>query len=75
VRALDRLLQAFHQKGLLEVGGKAEFRIRTAKADAAGTPFADYVWKLHLRSVEATEAADCGTGDSGRFVEWCVVPT
>ncbi len=30
---LDRLFQAFGQKGLLEVGGKAEFRIRKAKRD------------------------------------------
>ena len=45
VRAFDRLLQAFSQKGLLEVGGKAEFRIRNAKADAAGTAFAHYIWK------------------------------
>jgi hypothetical protein len=42
---LDCLLQAFHQKGLLEVGGTAEFRIRKAKEDGGGTAFADYVWK------------------------------
>ena len=42
---LDRLLQAFGQKGLLEVGGKPEFRIRKAKEDGGGTAFADYVWK------------------------------
>jgi hypothetical protein len=41
---LDRLLQAFHQKGLLEIG-KAEFRIRKAKEDGGGTAFADFVWK------------------------------
>jgi hypothetical protein len=41
---LDRLLQAFAQKGLLEIG-KAEFRIRKAKEDGGGTAFADYVWK------------------------------
>ena len=42
---LDRLLQAFGQRGLLEVGGTAEFRIRKAKEDGGGTAFADYVWK------------------------------
>ena len=42
---LDRLFQAFGQKGLLEVGGKPEFRIRKAKEDGGGTAFADYVWK------------------------------
>ena len=45
VRAIDRLFQAFGQKGLLEVGGTAEFRIRKAKEDGGGTAFADYVWK------------------------------
>jgi hypothetical protein len=42
---LDRLLQAFGQKGLLEVGGQPEFRIRKSKEDGGGTAFADYVWK------------------------------
>ena len=42
---LERLFQAFGQKGLLDVGGKAEFRIRKAKEDGGGTAFADYVWK------------------------------
>ncbi len=42
---LDRLFQAFGQKGLLEVGGKPEFRIRKSKEDGGGTAFADYVWK------------------------------
>jgi hypothetical protein len=41
---LDRLLQAFYQKGLLEIG-KAGFRIRKAKQDGGGTAFADFVWK------------------------------
>jgi hypothetical protein len=36
---LDRLFQAFGQKGLLEVGGTAEFRIRKAKEDGGGTAF------------------------------------
>ena len=42
---LDRLFQAFWQKGILEVGGHPEFRIRKAKEDGGGTAFADYVWK------------------------------
>jgi hypothetical protein len=41
---LDRLLQAFSQKGVLETG-KAEFRIRKSKEDGGGTAFADFVWK------------------------------
>jgi MmeI, N-terminal domain len=45
---LDRLFQAFGQKGLLEVGGTAEFRIRKAKEDGGGTAFADCVWKPHV---------------------------
>jgi hypothetical protein len=48
VRVLDRLFQAFGQRGLLEVGGTAEFRIRKAKEDGGGTAFADYVWKPHV---------------------------
>jgi SAM-dependent methyltransferase len=42
---LDRLFQAFGQKGSLDVGGKPEMRIRKAKEDGGGTSFADYVWK------------------------------
>jgi len=42
---LNKLFQAFGQKGLLEVGGTPEFRIRKAKEDGGGTAFADYVWK------------------------------
>jgi SAM-dependent methyltransferase len=42
---LDRLFQAFAQKGCLEVGGATEFRIRKASEDGGGTAFADYVWK------------------------------
>ncbi|WP_409253860.1 DNA methyltransferase [Bacillus sp. SCS-153A] len=38
---LDRLFQGFGHDGVLEVGGKAEFRIRKKK----GTSFADLVWK------------------------------
>ena len=42
---LDRLFQAFGQKGTLDVGGTAEMRIRKASEDGGGTSFADYVWK------------------------------
>lgn len=42
---LDRLFQAFGQKGCLEVGGHPEFRIHKHKEDGGGTAFADYVWK------------------------------
>lgn len=42
---LDRLFQAFGQKGLLEVGGHPEFRVRKISAHAKGTAYADYVWK------------------------------
>jgi hypothetical protein len=42
---LDRLFQAFGQPGLLEVGGKPEFRIKKSSEDGQGTSFADYVWK------------------------------
>jgi hypothetical protein len=42
---LDRLFQAFGQKGSLDVGGTAEVRIRKASEDGGGTSFADYVWK------------------------------
>ncbi len=42
---LDRLFQAFGQKGCLEVGGTPEFRIRKSTEDGGGTAFADYVWK------------------------------
>lgn len=42
---LDRLFQAFGQKGVLDVGGEPEFRIRKAKEDGGGVAFADLVWK------------------------------
>ncbi|MHC4395249.1 MAG: DNA methyltransferase [Planctomycetota bacterium] len=42
---LDRMFQALGQKGLLEVGGHPEFRIRKPKEDGGGIAFADYVWK------------------------------
>jgi len=42
---LDRLFQAFQQKGCLDVGGTPEFRVRKSKEDGGGTAFADFVWK------------------------------
>jgi len=40
---LDRLFQAFGQRGLREAGATLEMRVK--KADAGGTAFADLVWK------------------------------
>ena len=40
---LDRLFQAFGQKGLREAGATLEMRIK--KTDVGGTAFADLVWK------------------------------
>src|SRR3954471_19880448 len=51
---LDRLFQAFGQKGSLDVGGTAEMRIRKGSEDGGGTSFADYVWKLVVL-IEMTE--------------------
>jgi hypothetical protein len=42
---LDRLFQAFGQRGSLDVGGTPEFRIRKGRDETGGTSFADYVWK------------------------------
>jgi len=42
---LDRLFQAFGQRGSLDVGGTPEFRIHPGRDDTGGTSFADYVWK------------------------------
>jgi hypothetical protein len=38
---LDRLFQAFGQRGVLDVGGQTEYRVRKAKEDGGGTAFAD----------------------------------
>jgi SAM-dependent methyltransferase len=40
---LDRLFQAFGQKGVREAGATLEMRVK--KADRGGTSFADLVWK------------------------------
>lgn len=45
---LDRLFQAFGQKGAREVGGTYEQRVRKGPADGGGVSFADYVWKPHV---------------------------
>ncbi len=42
---LDRLFLAFGQPGILDVGGKPEFRVKPQTDDDGGTRFADYVWK------------------------------
>ena len=54
---LDHMFRAFNQKGLLEVGGRAEFRIRKAKEDGGGIAFADCVWK----PLVLIEMKKCGT--------------
>lgn len=45
---LDRLFQAFGHRGILEIGGEPEFRIRKSQEDGGGTAFADFVWKPHV---------------------------
>jgi SAM-dependent methyltransferase len=42
---VDHLFQAFGQKGCLDVGGVAEYRVRPLEDDDGGVTFADYVWK------------------------------
>src|SRR5437879_3592456 len=42
---LDRLFQAFGQKGALDVGGTPEFKLKSFRDNRRGTSFADYVWK------------------------------
>ncbi len=45
---LDRLFQAFGQRGSLDVGGTPEFRVRSSRDETGGgggTSFADFVWK------------------------------
>jgi len=61
VRAIDRLFQAFGQKGLLEVGGTAEFRIRKAKLDSGGTGLLN----LPLRALRLH--ARCNSSDPRPF--------
>ena len=56
---LDRLFQAFGRKGLLEVGGQPEFRIRKSKEDGGGTAFADYVWKPLVLVEMKKRGTDC----------------
>jgi len=58
VRVFDRLFQAFGQKGLLEVGGTAEFRIRKAKEDGGGTG------RLNLPLMALRLHAHCNSSDS-----------
>ena len=52
---LDRLFQAFGQRGLREAGATLEMRVK--RADAGGTAFADLVWK----PVVLIEMKRCGT--------------
>lgn len=55
---LNKLFQAFGQKGLLEVGGTAEFRIRKAKEDGGGTG------RLNLPLMALRLHAHCNSSDS-----------
>ena len=45
---LDRLFQAFGQRGIKEAGAALEKRVK--KADAGGTAFADLVWRASSSS-------------------------
>jgi hypothetical protein len=67
---LDRLFQAFGQRGLLEVGGKPEFRIRKAKEDGGGTAFADYVWKPLVLVEMKRRGTDLGRTYRQAFDYW-----
>jgi hypothetical protein len=70
---LDRLFQAFGQKGSRDVGGSPEMRIRKAKEDGGGTAFADYVWKpvvlIEMKSRRARNCVPslraCASGENG----------
>ena len=67
---LDRLFQAFGQKGSLEVGGKPEFRIKQAKEDGGGTSFADYVWKPNVLIEMKRRGVDLATTYQQAFKYW-----
>src|SRR4051812_15295231 len=62
---LDRLFQAFGQRGSLDVGGTAEMRIRKATEDGGGTSFADYVWKP-IVLIEMKSAGPTSPGTTAR---------
>jgi hypothetical protein len=40
---IDRRFQAFGQKGILEVGGHPEFRIRKSEDDGGGTALLRFI--------------------------------
>jgi hypothetical protein len=60
---LDRLFQAFGQRGSLDVGGTAEMRIRKSTEDGGGTSFADYVWKP-IVLIEMKKRGKAGTPET-----------
>ncbi len=55
---LDRVFQAFGPRGILEVGGQPEFRVRKATKDSGGVSFADYIWKPVVLIEMKTHGAD-----------------
>jgi len=67
---LDRLFRAFGQPGLLEIGGKTEFRIKRADQDAGGTRFADYVWKPVVLIEMKKRGADLAKHVAQAFAYW-----
>ncbi len=60
---LDRLFQAFGQRGSLDDGGTAEMRIRKSTEDGGGTSFADYVWKP-IVLIEMKKRGKAGTPET-----------
>jgi hypothetical protein len=67
---LDRLFQAFGQKGCKEVGGTLETRVKKSKEDGGGTAFADYVWKPVVLIEMKKRGADLGQHFRQTFDYW-----
>ncbi|QDV77058.1 hypothetical protein K2D_06450 [Planctomycetes bacterium K2D] len=67
---LDRFMQAFHQKGLLECGATAEFRIKKSEEDGGGTSFADFVWKPIVLIEMKKRGADLARHYQQAFKYW-----
>jgi hypothetical protein len=55
---LDRLFQAFGQKGSLDVGGTPELRIRKATEDGGGIALADHTLKTNVE-VKLKKLLEC----------------
>ena len=67
---LDRLFQAFGQKGSREVGGTPEMRIKKSGEDGGGTSFADYVWKPVVLIEMKKRGADLAKHRQQAFDYW-----